>query len=111
MIAHGWLRKLQNENFIHNKTGDPFEDSFRFVLPGYSVRPLEMSGAIGQVQLSKENSAKIRSAIKELSAMSVDEDTFKAINQKIGGLELVHEIKAHANLPIRNGQALEQDAD
>ena len=65
----------------------------------------------GQVQLSKENSAKIRSAIKELSAMSVDEDTFKAINQKIGGLELVHEIKAHANLPIRNGQALEQDAD
>ena len=53
MRAHGWLRTLPNENFIHNKTGDPFEDSFRFVLPGYSVRPLDMSGAIGQVQLSK----------------------------------------------------------
>jgi len=51
--AHGWLRTLPDENYIHNKTGDPFEDSFRFVLPGYSVRPLEMSGAIGQVQLSK----------------------------------------------------------
>ena len=51
--AHGWLRTLPDKNYIHNKTGDPFEDSFRFVLPGYSVRPLEMSGAIGQVQLSK----------------------------------------------------------
>lgn len=51
--AHGWLRTLPDKNFIHDKTGDPFEDSFRFVLPGYSVRPLEMSGAIGQVQLAK----------------------------------------------------------
>ena len=65
----------------------------------------------GQVQLSKENSAKIRSAIKELSSMSVDANTFKALNQKIGGIELVNAIKAHANAPIRSGQALEQDAD
>lgn len=65
----------------------------------------------GQVQLSKENSAKIRSAIKELSSMSVDANTFKALNQKIGGIELVDAIKAHANAPIRSGQALEQDAD
>ena len=65
----------------------------------------------GQVQLSKENSAKIRSAIKELSSMSVDANTFKALNQKIGGIELVDAIKAHANKPIRSGQALEQDAD
>ena len=41
--------------------------------------------------------------------MSADEDTFKAINPN--GVRTVHEIKAHANLPIRNGQALEQDAD
>ena len=65
----------------------------------------------GQVQLSKENSAKIRSSIKELSSMSVDANTFKALNQKIGGIELVNAIKAHANAPIRSGQALEQDAD
>lgn len=51
--AHGWIRDLPDENCIHNKSGDPFEDSFRFVLPGYCVRPLEMSGAIGSVQLSK----------------------------------------------------------
>ena len=51
--AHGWIRDLPNENFIYNKSGDPFEDSFKFVLPGYCVRPLEMSGAVGSVQLSK----------------------------------------------------------
>jgi len=53
MRAHGWLRTLPDKNLVHHKSGDPFEDSFRFVLPGYSVRPLEMSGATGQAQLAK----------------------------------------------------------
>jgi len=35
------------------KSDDPFEESFKFVLPGYNVRPLEMSGAIGLEQLKK----------------------------------------------------------
>ena len=51
--AHGWIRDLPNENSIYNKTGDNFKDSFTFVTPGYCVRPLEMSGAIGSVQLKK----------------------------------------------------------
>ena len=51
--AHGWCRDLPDNNNIYTKTGDPFKDSFTFVTPGYSVRPLEMSGAIGSVQLKK----------------------------------------------------------
>ena len=51
--AHGWLRELPVDNHVCNKLNDPFYDSFRFALPGYSVRPLEMSGAIGSVQLKK----------------------------------------------------------
>jgi CDP-6-deoxy-D-xylo-4-hexulose-3-dehydrase len=51
--AHGWIRELPDENFIHNKTGDPFEDSFCFALPGYNFRPVEMSGAIGIEQTKK----------------------------------------------------------
>jgi CDP-6-deoxy-D-xylo-4-hexulose-3-dehydrase len=51
--AHGWCRDLPEENKIYKKTGDNFKDSFTFVTPGYSVRPLEMSGAIGSVQLKK----------------------------------------------------------
>jgi dTDP-4-amino-4,6-dideoxygalactose transaminase len=52
--AHGWTRNLPKENLVTGtKSDDPFEESFRFVLPGYNVRPLEMSGAIGIEQLKK----------------------------------------------------------
>lgn len=51
--AHGWIRELPDENFIHDKTGDPFVDSFCFALPGYNVRPVELSGAIGIEQVRK----------------------------------------------------------
>ena len=53
MRSHGWTRNLPKENHISNKSDDKFEESFRFVLPGYNVRPLEMSGAIGLQQLKK----------------------------------------------------------
>ena len=51
--SHGWTRHLPNENHVANKREDPFEESFRFVLPGYNLRPLELSGAIGIEQLRK----------------------------------------------------------
>jgi CDP-6-deoxy-D-xylo-4-hexulose-3-dehydrase len=50
--AHGWVRDTEHNTLWH-KTGDAFEDSFRFVLPGYCVRPLELSAAVGKVQLEK----------------------------------------------------------
>jgi len=53
MRSHGWTRNLPKENHISNKSEDKFEESFRFLLPGYNVRPLEMSGAIGLEQLRK----------------------------------------------------------
>lgn len=51
--AHGWTRNLPNKNHVVEKSDNWFEESFRFVLPGYNVRPLEMSGAIGIEQLKK----------------------------------------------------------
>lgn len=52
--AHGWTRDLPAVNHVSGrKSEDPFEESFNFVLPGYNVRPLEMSGAIGIEQLKK----------------------------------------------------------
>mgnify|MGYP005632024731 FL=1 len=53
MRAHGWCRDLPDDNKIYKKSGNKFKDSFTFIAPGYSVRPLEMSGAIGSVQLEK----------------------------------------------------------
>ena len=52
--AHGWTRELPKFNHVTGeKSDDPFEESFRFVLPGYNLRPLEISGALGLEQLKK----------------------------------------------------------
>ncbi len=52
--AHGWTRNLPKHNHVTGtKSDDAFEESFKFVLPGYNVRPLELSGAIGVEQLKK----------------------------------------------------------
>ena len=52
--AHGWTRNLPKHNRVSGvKSDNAFEESFRFVLPGYNVRPLEISGAIGREQIKK----------------------------------------------------------
>lgn len=51
--AHGWTRNLPENSLIHKKSNNIFYEQFRFILPGYNVRPLEMSGAIGLEQLKK----------------------------------------------------------
>lgn len=54
MRSHGWTRHLPKENRVTGTKGDnPFDESFNFVLPGYNLRPLEMSGALGRAQLEK----------------------------------------------------------
>lgn len=44
--AHGWTRDLPGHK-------PSFYNSFEFIVPGYSVRPTEIQGAIGQEQLKK----------------------------------------------------------
>jgi CDP-6-deoxy-D-xylo-4-hexulose-3-dehydrase len=38
---------------IYDRKGDDFYEAYRFILPGYNVRPTELSGAIGREQLKK----------------------------------------------------------
>ena len=54
--AHGWTRDLPPINSVHDKSGDEWDDLFRFVIPGFNLRPLEMEGALGKTQLSKLDS-------------------------------------------------------
>lgn len=54
--SHGWTRPLPKHNLIcQDKSDDLFDEQFRFILPGYNVRPLEVMGAIGKKQLEKVN--------------------------------------------------------
>lgn len=52
--SHGWTRNLPKHNLIcSEKSDDPFEELFRFVLPGYNFRPLELEGALGIEQVKR----------------------------------------------------------
>lgn len=82
--AHGWTRNLPVENHVSGiKSNDPFEEAFKFVLPGYNVRPLEMSGAIGIEQLKKlpgfikirrKNAAHFKSKFKDHPYLTIQNE-------------------------------------
>lgn len=81
--AHGWTRNLPEDNKVCIKTDNPFEESFRFVLPGYNLRPLDMSGALGIEQL-----AKLPSIIAGRQANAI---IFQNIFSKIDGIQIQKE--------------------
>lgn len=51
--AHGWIRGLPKKNSVSDHSDDPWTDQFKFVLPGYNFRPLEIEAAAGLAQLKK----------------------------------------------------------
>jgi CDP-4-dehydro-6-deoxyglucose reductase, E1 len=53
MRAHGWIRDLPPDSALFEKRDHDFYEAYRFILPGYNVRPIELTGAIGIEQLKK----------------------------------------------------------
>jgi len=53
MRNHGWTRDQPAGSSLFSAREDDFFEAYRFVVPGYNVRPLELSGAVGLVQLNK----------------------------------------------------------
>lgn len=51
--SHGWTRNLEVKNTLVKLNKNSFHNAFNFILPGYNVRPLEFSGAVGLDQLKK----------------------------------------------------------
>ena len=86
--AHGWTRNLPKKNELTGiKEDDAFSESFKFVLPGYNLRPLEMSGAIGKEQLEKldslvagrrKNAKYFQKKIGTLKSVKVQKETGKS---------------------------------
>ena len=50
---HGWTRDVPSGSPIYEARPADMAELYRFILPGYNVRPLEMCGAVGSVQLRK----------------------------------------------------------
>ncbi|WP_461537930.1 DegT/DnrJ/EryC1/StrS family aminotransferase [Spongorhabdus nitratireducens] len=82
--SHGWTRHLPKDNRVCEKSDDPFHESFRFVLPGYNLRPLDMSGALGLEQLEKlpsivkgrqQNAAVFMDLFADIPGVSIQKQT------------------------------------
>ncbi len=50
---HGWTRDQDEDSPIFEKKDDDFFEAYRFILPGYNVRPNELQGALGLQQIKK----------------------------------------------------------
>lgn len=51
--SHGWVRDLPEDSTLYEPHPESEFEAYRFIMPGYNVRPIEMSGAIGREQLKK----------------------------------------------------------
>ena len=76
--AHGWVRDLPQETSLCDRGDDAFNEAYRFILPGFNARPLEMSGAIGVEQLKKLDAmiAIRRENARLFQALFVDDERF-----------------------------------
>ena len=53
--AHGWSRDLPKKNPLIKVKKNDFYEQYKFILPGFNIRPGEMHAAVGLVQLKKIN--------------------------------------------------------
>ena len=50
---HGWTRDQDENSPIYERKDNDFFEAYRFILPGYNVRPGELQGALGLQQIKK----------------------------------------------------------
>jgi len=82
---HGWTRDQDEDSPIFEKRDDDFFEAYRFILPGYNLRPTEIQGAIGIVQLNKlEEYVRIRRKNAEHFVSLFKDDERFIIQKEIG---------------------------
>ena len=76
--AHGWVRDVPEDAGLFEAGEDSFAEAYRFVIPGYNVRPQEINAAIGRVQLEKlpAMTAMRRENLKLFQELFADDDRF-----------------------------------
>lgn len=50
---HGWTRGQPDDSLLFERGDNDFNEAYRFILPGYNVRPTEMNAVVGIEQLKK----------------------------------------------------------
>jgi CDP-6-deoxy-D-xylo-4-hexulose-3-dehydrase len=83
--SHGWTLYIPSDSPIYHSQNSDFYEAYRFILPGYNVRPLEISAAVGRQQLKKLPlfTQKRRENLKLFQSLFADDPRF--IIQKENG--------------------------
>ena len=76
--AHGWIRDVPDDLDLFETGEDTFSEAYRFVLPGYNVRPQEFNAAAGLEQLKKlpDMTARRRANLKKFQEAFADDEKF-----------------------------------
>lgn len=83
--SHGWTRGQDENSPVFERKDDEFFEAYRFILPGYNLRPTEIQGAIGTVQLNKlDDFIKIRRKNAEHFVNLFKDDERFIIQKEIG---------------------------
>lgn len=51
--AHGWNREIPRASKLNQSLSERMKEQYQFIIPGYNLRPLEISGTLGLCQLPK----------------------------------------------------------
>jgi len=107
--SHGWTRHLPDSSPIYEKNPDDFFEAYRFIVPGYNVRPIEFSGAIGLEQLKKlDQFVEIRRTNAELWKSLFSSDERFIIQQENGtSSSFSFTLILHPDLPISREDVLQ----
>ncbi len=81
--AHGWTRDLPENSPIFEKGENDLFEAYRFILPGYNVRPQEINAAIGRQQLKKlpALTAERRKNLKLFQSLFANDERFIIQNE------------------------------
>jgi len=107
---HGWTRDQESDSPIYEKRDNDFYEAYRFILPGYNVRPTEFQGALGKEQLKKlPDFIKVRRENAEHFVNLFKDDKRFIIQDEIGESSwFCFTIVVHPEAGIKRNQVLER---
>lgn len=76
--SHGWVKDVPEDSRLFEAGEDSFSEAYRFVIPGYNVRPQEINAAVGLEQLKKlpAMTARRRANLKLFQRLFGDDPNF-----------------------------------
>jgi CDP-6-deoxy-D-xylo-4-hexulose-3-dehydrase len=109
--THGWGRNLLPNKYLGIGSKNSWKSKFEFFLPGFNLRPLEISGAVGLIQLQKlevflkhrrQNAHMLKEYLKDFDFLALQE-------QELNGSWMAFAFRCKGNIRDKVVEALESN--